>query len=64
MLGLAILGVIVNGAAFFKLKNDEEHNNNRKAVMLHILEDVLGWVAVVIGSIVIYFTKWNWIDGL
>ncbi len=64
MLGLAILGVLVNGAAFFKLKNDNESNNNRKAVMLHILEDVLGWIAVLIGSIVIYFTNWNWIDGL
>lgn len=64
MLGLAILGVLVNGTAFFKLKNDNESNNNRKAVMLHILEDVLGWIAVLIGSIVIYFTNWNWIDGL
>ncbi|HUH75505.1 MAG TPA: cation diffusion facilitator family transporter [Chitinophagales bacterium] len=64
MLGLAILGVLVNGAAFLRLKNDDETNNNRKAVMLHILEDVLGWIAVLIGSIVIYFTNWNWIDGL
>jgi cobalt-zinc-cadmium efflux system protein len=64
MLGLAILGMLVNGAAFFRLKNDEESNNNRKAVMLHILEDVLGWIAVFVGSIIIYFTHWNWIDGL
>lgn len=63
MLGLAILGVLVNGAAFLKLKDDKESNNNRKAVMLHILEDVLGWIAVLIGSIIIYFTHWNWIDG-
>lgn len=32
--------------------------------MLHLLEDVLGWAAVLIGAVIIYFTGWNWIDGV
>ena len=32
--------------------------------MLHLLEDVLGWVAVLVGSIVMYFTGRYWIDGI
>lgn len=40
------------------------HNPNSQAIMLHLLEDVLGWVAVLVGSIILYFTNWLWIDGV
>ncbi|GJQ33639.1 MAG: cation transporter [Ignavibacteriaceae bacterium] len=59
---IAMLGVAVNGMAFFRLKGDEKANV--KAVRLHLLEDVLGWVAVIIGSVIIYFTGFTWIDPL
>ena len=32
--------------------------------MLHLLEDVLGWVAVLIGSVIIRYTGWYFIDPL
>ena len=78
MLGLAVLGIAINGFAFLRIKKGDEphdhshahaHNHaatdaNSKAVMLHLLEDVLGWVAVLIGAIIMYFTKWYWIDPL
>lgn len=63
MIGLAILGVVMNGLAVLKLKNSS-NSHNQKAVMLHLLEDALGWIAVLIGSVLIYFTNWNWIDPL
>ncbi len=81
MLALAVLGIFVNGLAFFNIKNSDHshhhhahahhshsHNHshgdqNSKAIMLHLLEDLLGWVAVLIGAGVIYFTNWYWIDG-
>ncbi|SDG61435.1 cation diffusion facilitator family transporter [Psychroflexus sediminis] len=50
MLYLAILGIIVNGAAVFKLRKGE--SMNEKVVSLHLLEDVLGWAAVLVGSII------------
>lgn len=75
MLGLAILGLAVNGVAFLKIKNGGSrhshhghshggHNHNSQSIMLHLLEDVLGWAAVLIGAVIIYFTGWNWIDGV
>ncbi|MEH6657061.1 cation diffusion facilitator family transporter [Leeuwenhoekiella marinoflava] len=75
MLWLAVLGVSINGFAFLRIKSGNgehrhhhsqghSHNHNNKAIMLHLLEDVLGWVAVLIGAAVIYFTGWNWVDGL
>ncbi|UZR96573.1 cation diffusion facilitator family transporter [Chondrinema litorale] len=77
MLLLAVLGIAINGIAFIKIKNsggedhahhhhahghNHEHNHNSKAIMLHLLEDVLGWAAVLIGGVIIYFTHWYWID--
>lgn len=53
MLLLSILGIIINGAAVLKMKKGV--SINEKVVSLHLLEDVLGWVAVLIGSIVMMF---------
>ena len=50
---LAILGVIVNGAAVLRLQKG--HSLNERVVSLHLLEDVLGWLAILIGSIFMYF---------
>lgn len=80
MLWLAVLGILINGVAFLRIKKSNEHSHlhghihhhghehshdhNSNAIMLHLLEDVLGWVAVLIGAIVIYYTGWYWIDGV
>lgn len=75
MLGLAVLGIAVNGFAFLRIKKGNEHEHhhahahtshdaNSKAIMLHLLEDVLGWIAVLLGAIVMYFTNWYWIDSV
>jgi len=62
MILLAILGVIVNGAAVLRLKRGTSHNE--QVVSLHLMEDVLGWVAVLIGSLIIHFTDWFIIDPI
>ena len=53
MILLAIVGVLVNGIAMAKLS--KESGLNAKVVALHLLEDVLGWVAVLVVAIVLYF---------
>lgn len=63
MLYLAILGVLMNGAAVWKLRREKDSLNQR-TVMLHLLEDALGWVAVLLGSVVLLFTDYYWIDPL
>ena len=57
---LAIIGVIVNLFAVYFTKDG--HSLNQKAVNLHMLEDVLGWIVVLIGSIIMKFSKVNIID--
>lgn len=53
MIILGILGVIFNGAAVLRLKKGT--SLNERVVSLHLMEDVLGWVAVLIGAILMYF---------
>jgi len=62
MIILAILGIIVNGAAVIKLKKGT--SLNEKVVSLHLLEDVLGWVAVLIASIVMTYQDVPILDPL
>lgn len=59
---LAVLGIIFNGVAALRLKKGA--SINEKVVSLHLLEDVLGWVAVLIGSIVMYFFDLPIIDPI
>lgn len=53
MMYLAIVGIIINGLAMFRLKSG--HSQNEKVISIHLLEDVLGWVAVFVASIVMKF---------
>lgn len=62
MVALAILGIIVNGAAVIRLKKGSSYNE--KAVMLHMMEDVLGWVAVLVGGIIMHFWDATFLDPL
>lgn len=53
MLILAFLGIIVNTLAMLRLRKGK--SVNERVVSLHFIEDILGWVAVLIGSIVMLF---------
>ena len=62
MLMLAILGVCVNGFAAWKLSAGE--TLNERVLNWHLLEDVLGWVAVLIVSITLMFVELPMLDAL
>lgn len=62
MIYLSILGIAVNSFAAYKLSKEE--GANPKMVMYHLLEDLLGWVAVFIVSIVLIFKPWYMLDSI
>ncbi len=62
MIIFAIIGVIVNFLAAYATK--EGDSINQKSVNLHMLEDVLGWIVVLIGSILMKFTNILLIDTI
>ena len=62
MIIFAVIGVAVNFlAAYFTRDGD---SLNQKAVNLHMVEDVLGWMVVLIGAIVMRFTDFKLIDPI
>ena len=62
MFFLAVLGVAVNGAAAWKMSHGV--TQNERALSWHMMEDLLGWVAVLVGSIVMRFADVPWIDAV
>ncbi len=60
MIVFAVVGAIVNFiAAYFTREGD---SINQRAVNLHMLEDVMGWIVVLIGAVVMKYTKITYID--
>jgi cobalt-zinc-cadmium efflux system protein len=62
MVGLAVIGVIFNGAGFFLLKKGE--SLNEKVLSWHLLEDMLGWIGILVGGVIIYFWKIYLLDPI
>ncbi len=60
MLIFAIIGVSVNGYAAWKVSDGK--TLNEKVISWHLLEDVLGWAAVLIVSIVLIFQDIHYLD--
>ncbi|OAN59767.1 cobalt transporter [Balneola sp. EhC07] len=60
MLIFAIIGVSVNGYAAWKVSDGK--TLNEKVISWHLLEDVLGWAAVLIVSIVLLFKDIHYLD--
>ena len=62
MIVFAVIGAAVNFGAAFLTRDGE--SLNQKAVNLHMLEDMLGWVIVLVGAIVMRFTNFVLIDSI
>lgn len=62
MVLFAVVGVIVNGMAVLRFRGSQ--SMNARMVSWHLLEDVLGWIAVLIVSIVLLFSKLYVLDPL
>lgn len=62
MLWFSIIGVAVNGIAALRVA--QSGGMNSKIVSLHLLEDVLGWVSILVVSVVLHFKDWYILDPL
>tara|TARA_Y100000768_G_C23871187_1_gene630534 strand:+ start:72 stop:938 length:867 start_codon:yes stop_codon:yes gene_type:complete len=62
MLLLAFIGILVNSIAAYKLSKDE--GMNTKMVMYHLLEDLFGWIAVLVVSIILLYKPWYILDSI
>ena len=62
MLVLGIVAIIVNTAASRVVSHG--HSHNEFILSLHFLEDILGWLAVILVSLILRFTDWYFLDPL
>lgn len=62
MIIFAVVGVVLNIIAAYVTR--EGDSINQKSVNLHMLEDVLGWIVVLIGAIIMRFTDISIIDPI
>ena len=60
MILFALIGASINLCAAWFTKDG--HSVNQKAVNLHMLEDVLGWIVVLLGAVIMRFTDISIID--
>ncbi len=63
LMGMAVLGVVINGVGVGVLSRYRRSLNIRMA-MWHLLDDLLGFIAVLVGGVLIQFTGWWIVDPL
>jgi cobalt-zinc-cadmium efflux system protein len=64
MLLVAIAGLLANAVAFFLLNGGNRDNLNMRSAWLHVLGDLLGFVAAIVAAILILGTGWSPIDPI
>ena len=64
MVVIAVLGLVVNVAAFMLLQGADPENLNVRGAAIHVLGDLLGSVAALVAGAVILLTDWTPIDPL
>lgn len=64
MLVVAGLSIVVNGAAVLRIGHDRHHDLNLQSAFMHLLEDALGGLGLLVGGLVIHFTGWHVIDSV
>ncbi|MFC3931370.1 cation diffusion facilitator family transporter [Streptococcus dentapri] len=62
MLVLGLIAIAVNIVASYVLNSKESEHES--ILSLHFLEDILGWLAVIVVSLVLRFTNWYILDPL
>jgi cobalt-zinc-cadmium efflux system protein len=62
MVAFAVAGILINGLAVFKLKGKE--GMNARIVAWHLLEDVLGWIAILVTGVVLLFWEIPVLDAV
>ena len=62
MIGLAVLGLAVNGAAAWRLRRGRTLQS--QMLTWHLVEDILGWCAVLVVAVTLVFTDIHILDPL
>jgi cobalt-zinc-cadmium efflux system protein len=62
MLGVSTAGLALNGGIMWGLSRDKDHDLNIRAAFMHMLGDAVSSIAIMLGAVVIHFTRLEIID--
>jgi cobalt-zinc-cadmium efflux system protein len=61
---VAAIGIVINTVTALLFFRNKESDLNIKGAFLHLMSDAVVSAALVVGGIIIIYTKWYWIDPL
>ena len=61
---VAAIGIVINAVSAFMFFKNKEEDINIKSAFLHLASDALVSLGLVVGGIIIYYTKLYWIDPI
>ncbi len=64
LLTIAVIGLLGNILGIFLIHKEGGENLNIRGAFLHLLSDAFSSVGVIVGGLIILFTRWNFIDSL
>ena len=64
LIGVGIVAFIINAVTAWLVHKGSDHDLNLRSTFIHLMGDVLSTIGAVIAGIVIFFTRWNWLDPL
>ncbi len=64
LMGVGTLAFFINAGTAWLVKTGSEHDLNLRSTFLHLMGDVMSTLGAVIAGVIIFFTKWNWLDPL
>lgn len=64
MMGVATLGLGVNAISMLLLSRGKDSSLNMKGAYLEVWSDMLGSLGVIVGGLIIYWTRWMWLDSV
>jgi cobalt-zinc-cadmium efflux system protein len=64
MLGIAVIGLLVNLTSMRLLAGHKDGSLNVKGAYLEVWADMLGSIGVMAGAALIWLTGWQWVDSL
>lgn len=62
MLYLAFFGIAVNGYSWYRMSRGKSVNEDM--LSWHFIEDLLGWILVLVVAIMLFFVDWPWLDSV
>jgi len=64
MIGVAGLGLLLNGGIMLSLRAASKNDINVRSAFIHMLGDAVGSVAIMAGAVIIYYTGWVQVDAI